>query len=294
VTLTRAFGQTYRNKIVSFALDLRIAVPGGPADIARVRAVAVRTFAKDDQFRVLDPTPENTGAQDAIDVLTTALWIFAAVAAIAGLFAIGIVVVRASHACARSRRPGVRGLTRNGRAAVSIPRAVVVSVGGPLLAVAGAIVLSPLFPFGVARRADADVGVHADWFVLGLGALALFALMCGLIAVTAVRAARVDLGDARPQRSAIDAIAVAHLRPTVANGVRMAFDPGRDARAVPLRSAFAGAALGVLGVTAVLVFASSLGRLADTPRLYGWTWDAKVRDIVSPTRCNANTNGLDR
>jgi FtsX-like permease family len=295
VTLTRAFGQTYRNKIVSFALDLRIAVPGGPADIARVRAVAVRTFAKDDQFRVLDPTAENTGAQDAIDVLTTALWIFAAVAAIAGLFAIGIVVVR-DFSRVRPQQATWRalGLTRNGRAAVSIPRAVVVSVGGPLLAVAGAIVLSPLFPFGVARRADPDVGVHADWFVLGLGALALFALMCGLIAVTAVRAARVDLGDARPRRSAIDAIAVAHLRPTVANGVRMAFDPGRDARAVPLRSAFAGAALGVLGVTAVLVFASSLGRLADTPRLYGWTWDAKVRDIVSPTRCNANTNGLDR
>ncbi len=34
--------------------------------------------------------------------------------------------------------------------------------------------------------------------------------------------------------------------------------------------------LGVAGVTAALVFAASLSHLVNTPRLFGWTWDAKV------------------
>jgi hypothetical protein len=35
---------------------------------------------------------------------------------------------------------------------------------------------------------------------------------------------------------------------------------------------------GVLGVTAVLMFSSSLNHLVTTPRLYGWTWDFKAAD----------------
>jgi FtsX-like permease family len=74
----------------------------------------------------------------------------------------------------------------------------------------------------------------------------------------------------------------------------MALDPGRDERAVPLRSAFVGAVLGVLGVTAVLVFAASLSNLSDTPRLYGWTWDVKARDPATPAHCDSKTFDLER
>src|SRR5262249_15450151 len=157
-------------------------------------------------------------------------------------FAIGIVVVR-DFSRVRSHQATLRaiGLTRRQRAAVSLPRAFVVSVAGTLVAIAGAIALSPLFPFGVARRADPNVGVHADWFVLALGAASLFVLFFGLMAATAFRAARVDPIDVPRSRSLLGSLGVDRLRPTVANGVRMALDPGRDDRAVPLRSAFAGA-----------------------------------------------------
>ena len=52
--------------------------------------------------------------------------------------------------------------------------------------------------------------------------------------------------------------------------------PGRGDEAVPLRSAFAGAVLGIAGITAVLVFAASLADLVATPRLSGWNWDFKT------------------
>ena len=56
----------------------------------------------------------------------------------------------------------------------------------------------------------------------------------------------------------------------------MALEPGRGPTAVPVRSALLGTILGILGITAVLVFGSSLDHLAATPRLYGWDWDTTV------------------
>ena len=43
-----------------------------------------------------------------------------------------------------------------------------------------------------------------------------------------------------------------------------------------MRSALLGTTLGILGITAVLVFGASLDHLAATPRLYGWGWDTTV------------------
>src|SRR5262249_40397638 len=61
----------------------------------------------------------------------------------------------------------------------------------------------------------------------------------------------------------------------------------------PVRSAFLGAVIGVLGVAAVLVFASSVDHLAATPRLYGWTWNfAAPDDSINPTLCNGSDYGL--
>jgi hypothetical protein len=58
----------------------------------------------------------------------------------------------------------------------------------------------------------------------------------------------------------------------------MAVEPGRGRTAIPLRSAYLGAVVGVAGLTAVLLFASSVQHLAATPRLYGWTADFAVTD----------------
>jgi hypothetical protein len=297
VTLTPAFDRAYHGKIALFTLVLRLRVPGGEAGVAHVTHVARRTFGRSDWFRVDNPRSENNGAQSAIDVLTAALWIFVAVAAGAGLFAIGVVVFR-EIAQSLPQQPTLRaiGLTRRDRVAAGMPRALLMATTGALLAVIGAIALSPLFPFGIARRADPDPGLHADWFALALGAGTVVIFVLGLAAGAGVRATRVDIDRARARRtrSIADVLAVSRWRPTISNGVCMAIDPGRDERAVPVRSAFVGAVLGVLGVTAILVFASSLSNLGATPRLYGWTWDVKARDPSSPAHCDGKTFALER
>ena len=72
----------------------------------------------------------------------------------------------------------------------------------------------------------------------------------------------------------------------------MALEPGKGRTAMPVRSASVAAVLGVASVTAVLVFASSLGHLVATPRLFGSTWDFKTLDVNVNTPCGADDHGL--
>ncbi len=97
----------------------------------------------------------------------------------------------------------------------------------------------------------------------------------------------------RPSATALQYAGRAGLPPTATNGLRMALQPGRGSTAVPVRSAILGAVLGVFGITAVLVFASSLHQLTTTPRRFGWTWDFSATDIVSNTKsCSHDAFGL--
>ena len=72
----------------------------------------------------------------------------------------------------------------------------------------------------------------------------------------------------------------------------MAIDPGRGTTSVPVRSAFLGALLGVLGVTAFGVYTASFDHLNSTPRLYGSTWDFQALDATANTPCGAGDYGL--
>ena len=59
-----------------------------------------------------------------------------------------------------------------------------------------------------------------------------------------------------------------------------------------MRSAAVGAVLGVLGVTAVLVFGASLDALVDAPARYGAPWDFQLTDETANTPCGAGDYGL--
>jgi hypothetical protein len=104
-----------------------------------------------------------------------------------------------------------------------------------------------------------------------------------------------ELHSYRRTSTIVEQAAGAGLRPTATNGLRMAIQPGRGEARVPVRSAFAGAVVGVAGVTAALVFAASLSHLVATPHLYGWTWDAKVEVDAPKGLCGDGVDhGLSR
>jgi hypothetical protein len=131
---------------------------------------------------------ESQSARNAIDVVSRALWIAGAVIAFAGLVSIAIVLSREIGALGDVlRQLRELGSTRLEVVAAATASTAVIAILGAPLAVAGAFALSPLFPVGVARRADPNVGLHVDWTVAGVGALvlALTILGIGLVAAAA-------------------------------------------------------------------------------------------------------------
>ncbi|MFY9651690.1 FtsX-like permease family protein, partial [Trebonia sp.] len=78
--------------------------------------------------------------------------------------------------------------------------------------------------------------------------------------------------------SAVLAITRSVQSVSAATGIRLALQRGAGRTAVPVRSAIAATAVGVVGLSAALGFSASLGYLLATPRLYGVTWDALISD----------------
>jgi hypothetical protein len=165
--------------------------------------------------------------------------------------------------------------------AMAFPAVLTTGVAG-ITAVAVAIALSPRFPIGIARRFDLDIGLHADWLVLGVSLLALAVVIAG-IAVTAAWW-RVSRGEShQPTTSATARWATAAgLRPSLLIGSRLAVEPGRGRRAVPVRSALVGAIAGVLGVVACFTFRVGIDDAAANPRRSGVVWDYVVAAGPAP------------
>src|SRR5262245_1263419 len=165
--------------------------------------------------------------------------------------------------------------------AVALAPGALVAVGGMVLAVPVAHGLSALTPIGLARRAEVSPGFSFNAAIL-LGGAAVFALLlAGWAAITALRAVRIHAsfsaaGTAGRRSRVAGWMARKGFPPTAVSGVRLAFEPGRDYTAVPVRSAIAGMAVALAAVMAALVFGSSLAHVIDDPVVVGWNWDVAV------------------
>jgi ABC-type lipoprotein release transport system permease subunit len=171
------------------------------------------------------------------------------------------------------------GLTTRELTNLAVARIAAVGAVGALVAVLVALALSPLTPIGLARFAETNPGVRVDELVLGLGAVAVFAatVLLGLPGVS--RAVRVSRGAVREQVALerpgrlVRLLTAIGAPPTAVMGMGAAIGPGAAGSA----RAGSGNLLSIVLAVALLMgsasFSASLGRLLDTPTLYGWTWD---------------------
>jgi hypothetical protein len=280
IELPPAWDRAYVDRAGNLGAIFDLRTAHGTADRAQVTAAMQKIFGTQNVSAQSSVQSDAQRAQSAIDALTLALWIIAAVAAIAGLVTIAIVLNRDVFR-ASEEQPTLNGLglTRLERMLVFGPRVALVAVSGAALSFLGAIAISPRFPIGLARRADPNLGVHVDWFVLGLGFVAVLLAVLAIAAVVTARVTRVAVEDRHARRSVVvESATRASASPTLTNGLRLAFEPGRGRTAVPVRTAFVGAIVAVVGVTAALVFAISLQQLVSTPTRYGWTWRIAAAD----------------
>ncbi len=287
VVLTPAFTREFATSIGSFGGTLlRVRTRHGAADVPEVAAAARQIFGRSPRFAVQDLAVESQGAQNAIDVFTAALWVVAAVAAVAGLVAVAIVLSREiSLSTLDQEVQSALGLTRSQRVSVAGMQFLPVALGGALLAFGGAALASPMFPIGQARRAEPDPGFRFDWTVIVFGAVAVavaILLVAFLAALRATRSRADERSPLGPAAAIVSAASGVGVPVAATTGVRLALEPGRGSTAAPIRSAIFGGVVGVMGIVAVVIFASSLDQLATTPTRYGWTWDiAAVADSRS-------------
>ena len=147
---------------------------------------------------------------------------------------------------------------------------------GALLAVAVAVLLSPLAPLGAARDVYPNPGIAFDWTVLGAGLLVL---------ILALGAATIGISIRRSPHRARDRRRASHRGSTITRGaeslglpvsalvgVRFALEPGRGRTEVPVRSTLIGTVLAVTLLVSTLTFSSGLSTLVSHPSLYGWNW----------------------
>jgi ABC-type lipoprotein release transport system permease subunit len=227
---------------------------------------------------------KTVGVQRSIRYEVLALWALAGLVAIAAFAALGqslarqVFVDSADHPILRAI-----GMSHRQLFALGMLRVAVVATAGATLAVPVSWLLSSWTPIGLARIAEPTPGFAADPRVWVVGVLFTVVGFLSAGSVPAWRAAGVAHGGPSAMRvtserpSAVASALARVLRSAAASvGVRMALQTGRGNAAVPVRSAALGSAVAVVALVVSVVFGASLGRLLDTPRLSGFTWDVFV------------------
>jgi hypothetical protein len=230
---------------------------------------AVREFLPESSIDEVDDQSGGT-VSDATRVQAVALALFAGVIGITTLIYLGLAFVRE----AVIGRPDAAtldalGMARNHRDLVTAVPLALAGGAGTIVAVLLGIAVSPVFPAGLAGRAEPDRGVDADPLVLGAGIL----LLLFLTAVVAVLATRIAGRSGVAVRRRPERTVPVPLPLSADLGLRLVVNPGRGERAIPVRSVLATATIGVALVVGTLGFGRSLDRLRHEPLRFGWDFD---------------------
>jgi hypothetical protein len=228
-------------------------------------------------------------ARRAVSLQHGALLLAAVVVGVTGLVAIFQAVGR--HLAPRREDSEVlaaMGLTPTEQWWAAVLSVVPALAGGALFGLGVAVLCSPLLPFGLARRADPDVGFHADWLVLGVGSM-VGALLLAVAAGLATR----RLGERRtssPARPSPVARLVERtgLRPVPAAGVQLATSSGHGRTRLPVVPTLVVLVLTAAIAAAALIVRSSVDGLTADAERYGQPWDVLVAGREGATELSAD------
>lgn len=275
VILSHAFAE--RHDLTPFYYSMLVHLDGGTDSVPALRE-EVRALVPDEviEFRTLSALAETVERGARPHVL--ALLAFAAVMGLAGLVVCGQAVTRQLLLLvddASSLR--ALGVTRRGLRFAATGRAIIVAGSGAVLSVAVAVGISPIFPLGVARRAELSAGPQIDLVVLAPGVVVL---VLALVTWSAVATRRLRSGTAGRTRSltpgVLERVARASGSAVVSTGVRSATASTGRRGAAPAAATVAGLAAAIGAVVAAMTFGASLNHLVTSPAAYGWSWDALV------------------
>lgn len=278
------FYAKYKDRLVGVTnmfVDLR----HGPADVAKFQTGVEKIFGH--PVNVMDAASLFGVAKvaEVSSVEQGGLLLFALVVLIGAGALVGQALVRAVTAGA-SDLPTWRAIGADRRVVVRalVLPTLLTALVGAVTALVVAVALSPRFPIALTRNYELDIGLHADWLVLGVGAVGLVIAVLVTAWVTAeIRVRRRTV--TRPRTSSVARLAAnVGLSPPLLIGSRLAVEPGQGRRAVPVRSAMVGAIVGVIGVVGCLTFRAGLSDTVADPARSGVVWDQffAASGVVSP------------
>ena len=271
-------------EIGNAGVGLSYRLKGGNANLSRFLRSVSGQFGPTVQVQPGSDDPAAAAnAQHATHLEALALLLFGVLAVLLTLTMVAQAIARQVYFDARGFATlRALGMKRSELALAGSVRSGLTVGAGVLGAVAVAVLLSPTMPIGLARQAEIDPGLSADWFVLFLGAASLVVILGGWALIAAWRAAgRAGLGasrndEVRESSSFVRWVRRSGLPPTTVLGIQMALEPPPNTGSVPLRSMWLSAVVGISAICATLTFGASLNQLASQPRLQGWTWDVSV------------------
>ena len=283
IAMSPAFYREYGRRVGAWMEYTGLRLERGDADLSAFRAGVERTAGG----RPVGIYPKRSlviKLQSSIHLQAQALWVLAALAGLVSVLLVGQAIAR-QVTLESSEHPLLRSLGMTGPQlfALGLARVIPVGVIAGVLAAVTAVALSPLFPIGVARAAEANPGLAVDSVAVGEGAAATVTLILIAALVPAWRASWPRSEQRRPPSSAgARLLARARLFPSGIAGVRMALEPGRGRTAVPVRTTLLAAVVGVAAIVATLTITASADHLLGTPRLYGHNWDAVIGNGTDP------------
>ena len=157
-------------------------------------------------------------AERAIRPQVAALRVFTVVAGLIGLVIVGQAVSRRLQLDAITYAPlRALGLTERQRASLALARTAVAATAGGLLAVAIAVVASPVAPVGLARDAEPAPGLRVEWVVVIGGAVLVVATVLAIAVWPAIVSTRAR--EPRRQRASASSLGGGRrLRPAGGRG----------------------------------------------------------------------------
>jgi hypothetical protein len=204
--------------------------------------------------------------------------------AVFGLFALISLLVLVGQSLSQllertSRQAGVLraiGMSRAETAAACGLGGALAIVTGMLVAVAGAVALSPLAPVGPVRQYDPARGAQFDVTVLLGGGAVVAVLLLAAAALSswrAVASAPRSVARVAPTRAMT---ASASVPPQVALGISGAFGAA-EGRRMWAWANIVGSVAAVTAVVTAFVFGASLNGLVTHPPRYGWNWNLLIQ-----------------
>lgn len=215
----------------------------------------------------------------ATDLERTALLLFAAAVALAGIVLVGQALSRSVYALAQPASAlRALGFTRNGLVSgLALPLSLTAATGA-LTALGAALALSRWFPIGLAGRLEPDRGLHADWPVVLAGAVTIGLLVILGAGLSAVRVTssrtRAVVATGRSPVAALRRLGATPLPAVI--GAGLALERGEGERVLPVRPALAGTVAAVLGVVGAFGLLHGIEDALARPERSGQFWQAEM------------------